>query len=145
MCPLNCFDDDILKNLFQETSSNPFIILKASIRSPRSLRVSSVVSPNILTLFSYVSFLKLLMSFVALCCTRSMSSMSFARCGLQAWIQYSNLGLTTDLYRDRIVGFSLLTKDLFIIPRVAFAAFTAFAHCFLHLRDSSIITPKSCS
>ena len=34
-----------MKNLFQEISSKPFIILNASIKSPRSLRVSSVVNP----------------------------------------------------------------------------------------------------
>ena len=101
----SCFVDDVLKNLFQEMSSNPFIILNASIRSPVSLRVSSVVNSNSFTLFSYVSFLKLLMSFVALCCTHSISSMYSIKCGLQACIQYSNFDLTTDLSRSECFAF----------------------------------------
>ena len=63
-------------------------IQKPVSRLPRAetpvSRTPSLVNPSSLTLFSYVSFLKLLMSFVALCCTLSMSSMSFAICGLQA-------------------------------------------------------------
>ena len=47
----------------------------------------------------------------------------------------------------KVVGLiHYLHKDvLWIIPKTAFAAAEAFAHCLVDFRDLSIITPKSLS
>src|SRR6218665_3663472 len=60
-------------------------------------------------------------------------------------MQYSNCGLTSDLYNLCIVSLSLVTIVLLIIPKVELAFFDASAHCFDGLALLCIITPKSLS
>ena len=61
----------ILKKLLASTFSRPFNILNVSIRSPLCLRQYNECSLRCLSLCSYVSFAKLVTSFVALRCTFS--------------------------------------------------------------------------
>src|SRR6218665_2969184 len=81
--------------------------------------------------------------FVALLCIFSNFSISCFRYGLHTWMQYSNCGLTSDLYNLSIVFLSLVTIVLLIMPKVELAFFDASAHC--HIAFLCIITPKSLS
>src|SRR6218665_3149405 len=68
-----------------------------------------------------------------------------SRCGLHTWMQYSNCGLTSDLYNLSIVSLSLVTTVLLIMPKVELAIFDASAHCHDGFALLCIITPKSLS
>jgi len=76
--------------------SKPLKILKISIRSPRSLLVSSDVRPNLRNLSSYDKLPSFIINRVALFCTFSNMSMSFFKYGRHACTQYSSFGLTKD-------------------------------------------------
>ena len=52
--------------------------------------------------------------------------MTFLKWGYQACKQYSNLGLTHDLYNCKIISSDLQVKVLLIIPSILLAAFTDF-------------------
>ena len=56
----------------------------------------------------------------------SSRSVSFLMWGHQACMQYSNLGLTNDLYNCKIISSDLEVKILLIIPSILLAAFAAF-------------------
>src|SRR5688572_22894296 len=60
-------------------------------------------------------------------------------------MQYSNCGLTSDLYNLSIVSLSLVTIVLLIIPKFELAFFDASAHCLEGLALLCTITPKSLS
>src|SRR6218665_1981388 len=81
---------------------------------------------------------------MALLSTFSNFSISCFRCGLHTWMQYSNCGLTSDLYNLSIVSLSLVTIVL-IMPKVELAFFDASAHCLDGFALLCIITPKSLS
>src|SRR6218665_2060658 len=83
--------------------------------------------------------------FVALLCTFSNFSISCFRYGLHTWMQYSNCGLTSDLYNLSIVSLSLVTIVLLIMPKVVLAFFDASAHCLDGFALLCIYTPKSLS
>src|ERR1043165_9077612 len=71
--------------------------------------------------------------------------MSCFRYGLHTWMQYSNCGLTSDLYNLNIVSLSRVTIVLLIMPKVELAFFDASAHCLEGFSLLCIITPKSLS
>src|SRR6218665_3761203 len=60
-------------------------------------------------------------------------------------MQYSNCGLTNDLYNLSIVSLSLVTIVLLIIPKVELAFLDASAHCLDGFALLCMITPKSLS
>src|SRR5688572_29543690 len=60
-------------------------------------------------------------------------------------MQYSNCGLTSDLYNLIIVSLSRVTIVLLIMPKVEFAFFDASAHCLAGFALLCTITPKSLS
>src|SRR6218665_3904290 len=60
-------------------------------------------------------------------------------------MQYSNCGLTSDLYNLSIVSLSFVTIVLLIIPKVELAFFDASAHCLDGFALLCIITPMSLS
>ena len=78
--------------------SKPLNILKTSIKSPRNLLVSRVVKPNFCNRSVYDKLLSLIISLVALRCTFSSRSISFFKYGRHACMQYSNFGLTNDIW-----------------------------------------------
>jgi len=69
---------------------------------------------------------------------------AFFKDKVRAGIQYSNVGLTSDLYNCTIKSLLLHKNVPFIIPETAFAA-AALTHCLFRFRVLSLTTSKSFS
>src|SRR6218665_1259176 len=66
---------------------------------------------------------------MALLCTFSSFSVSCFRYGFHTWMQYSNCGLSNDLYSLSIVSLSPVTLVLLIRPKFELASFDISVYC----------------